>query len=87
MTDLELLVEIRDKAREVGACVGQFVPFCAALDSGDYLTAWQTVLGNYGWLEDHSIQLPVDLEERADGLGKVWGRGGRLAAEFSFKDG
>ena len=85
--DTPTLESIREAARKADACEAEFNPFTDAIDRGDTLTAWQTVLGNREWLLRRVIALPHNLEELAEHVGKSWHSNGQLYKQCTCQDG
>lgn len=84
MTELEA---IREEIRKHEPCDAQFGPFCQAIECGDDLTAWQTLLGSRIWLRYKGVALPTDLEAKAGYTARRWHRNGLVNVLAGFKDG
>lgn len=57
------LEEIKEFAVKKQACSGEVYPFCEYIRNGDEKSAWQTVLGNIGWLTTNGLKLEVDIPD------------------------
>lgn len=82
------LEEIKKLAIDNDACNAQLNKFIQFIESGDELSAWQTVLGNYFWLKNRGFLMPLlEVEKLAGGIGKLWHKYGYLLREESYKNG
>lgn len=53
------LEQIKEFAIKYKACSGELDSFIKYLNNGDETTAWQVVLGNFGWLNVRGLDLNV----------------------------
>lgn len=81
------LLRIAVQAESEGACKSQLNKFKQFIEQGDYLQAWQTVLGNIEWLKAKNIELPSDLESLANNVGKTWHDNGNVCIEATYVNG
>ena len=84
---MDELKRILAQAIEKNACAEQLEPFRRFIEEGDELSAWQTVLGNIGWIKRKRIQVPVNLEQLAENQGKTWHNDGTLSSHEFYKNG
>ena len=84
---MDELKRILAQAIENDACVSLLNPLKRFIEQGDKLQAWQTVLGNCGWLYENEIEFPDNLEELAEYQAKAWYKSGALLlCRFYKKD-
>ncbi len=80
------LLRIAVQAESKGACKSQLNKFKKLIEQEDYLQAWQTVLGNKDWLEGR-VELPPDIEQLANNVGKTWHDNGNVCIEATYVNG
>ena len=69
---MKTLQEIFEFARRNNACGSQLNKFKELVDANKKLLAWQTVLGNFDWLQNNGCGLPIlEVETLAKGIGKT----------------
>lgn len=81
------LLKIAKQLQNKEAFKPQLDTFKSIINAGDYLQAWQTILGNKPWLEYTNIKLPSDLEWLADNIGKTWHENGNIFTQVVYKNG
>lgn len=82
------LQEILGFAEERRACSSQLNKFKEFIQAGDELQAWQTVLGNIGWLRTKGLIIDqTEVETKAKGVGIMLYENGQLRERANFKDG
>lgn len=73
---LECLNQIREFGKKYSACQTQFVPFCQAIDNGNYLQAWKLVAANRAWINsknDNSFTVDIsEIPKEVNGLCVVY---------------
>jgi antitoxin component YwqK of YwqJK toxin-antitoxin module len=75
-------------ALKAGACDAQMSKLKEFIEAKDQLQAYQTVLGNIGWLRENNI--PFDMthvEKKANGIAKRWHANGQLYEKCTYKEG
>lgn len=80
-----LLKKIAEQAKKKNACSEQLMPFLNAIDNGDYLIAWQTVLSNLFWLSNEKIKVPNNIETLAHGIAIDW-KDGKVIRRYHVKN-
>lgn len=79
---------ILEFAQDEGACHPQLDKFTEFIEKGDTLQAWQTVLGNVGWLRKSGLRINQEyLEINAQNVGKKWWAAGNISEEATYKNG
>jgi hypothetical protein len=67
------------------ACETQPNKFRGFIQSGDELSAWQTVQGNIYWLKAKGLKInPQFLWKKSGGLGKTWYSNGNLCEQYTY---
>lgn len=68
-----------------GACSAQLDKFKEFIESGDELSAWQTVQGNIYWLKSHKLRISNEfVHEKSGGIGKAWYSNGQLRQQCTY---
>ena len=85
---METLEEILEFAIGNNACEDQVNSFRGFIESGDTLSAWGVVVGNWSWLSASKIPLEFSLAlENAKNIGKTWYSNGQLRSSVTYVDG
>jgi hypothetical protein len=80
--------EIYDWVKSNELYEDEFGPVRKAVEGGDYLTLFQTMLGNWNWCIDNYCPIDkLECEQRANGIGLNWHWNGQPSAREEWKDG
>lgn len=79
------LEEIKQFAIDNMACDTELEPFIDYIDNHNYKFAWQTVLGNLGWLNDKYLELDImPILELADYTGITHFCSGEISYSYNY---